>query len=131
MKTFTQRLLFLFLLLVVVAGAAHPRASEVTVRHFGLASSIPADKAEVHAVDQIRLTFTQEPAEGSLSVRLLNAAGEPVQTSAPVKDSEDAKSFTVKPSSAPAPGSYTVSWRGMGADGHVVRGDFSFTVMAH
>ena len=131
MKTFPQRLLLLSLLLVAVAGAAHPGGSKVTVRHFGLASSIPADKAEVHAVGQIRLTFTQEPADGSLSVRLLNAAGELVPTSAPVKDAQDAKSFTVEPSSAPAPGSYTVSWRGMGADGHVVRGDFSFSVMAH
>jgi methionine-rich copper-binding protein CopC len=129
-KTLPERILLLSLL-IVVAGAAHPRGSTATVRHFGLASSIPADKTEVHAVGQIRLVFTQEPAQGSLSVRLLDAAGEPVATSAPVKDAQDAKSFTVKPSSAPAPGSYTVSWRGMGADGHVVRGDFSFSVMAH
>ena len=28
-------------------------------------------------------------------------------------------------------GTYTVSWRGMGADGHVVRDTFQFSVEAH
>lgn len=121
----------LLFLCVVVTGAAHPRDGATPARHFGLASSIPADKADVHAVDQIRLVFTQEPAAGSLSVRLVDASGALVPTSAPVKDAEDGKRFSVQPNATVVPGRYTVSWRGMGADGHVVRGDFSFTVMAH
>lgn len=128
-KTLPQALL----LLATVGLLAAPGLGVSATRplHFGLARSVPADKATVHQVPEIKLWFTEAPADGSVSIRLLDAGGEPVATTAPTRDAEDPKAFALRPSTAPAPGSYTVSWRGMGADGHVVRGGFGFTVAAH
>lgn len=110
---------------VCVAGAAAPSF------HFALAGSVPADKATVHEVTEVRLTFTQEPSEGTVAARLLDAAGEPVPGSDPAKDAQDGKTYAFAPAAPLKPGAYTVSWRGMGADGHVVRGSFSFDVQPH
>ncbi|GMV06885.1 MAG: hypothetical protein AMXMBFR53_31600 [Gemmatimonadota bacterium] len=99
--------------------------------HFGLARSVPAADATVHQVPEVRLWFSEAPADGSVSVRLLDAAGDLVDTSDPTRDAEDATVFVVRPRTPPGPGAYKVSWRGMGADGHVVRGDFAFSVAAH
>ena len=109
---------------VGVLGAAAPP-------HFDLAKSSPEADADVHMIDAVTLWFTEEPTEGSVSVRLIDAAGEPMEGFAAVVDEDDAKVYAVATPDGLAPGKYTVAWRGMGADGHVVRGDFSFTMMAH
>jgi methionine-rich copper-binding protein CopC len=53
-----------------------------------------------------------------------------VQTTEVTKDPESDAVFFVKPSAPLAPGRYTVSWRGVGDDGHAVTGDFGFSVSA-
>ena len=123
-----SRILLLGVLALAAAGSTP--ASGPTV-HFGLARSAPADKATVHALSEIRLWFSEAPAEGTVSVRLLDASGAPVPTADPVRDAADGKVVSVQVSQPPAPGQYRVAWRGMGADGHVVRGEFTFTVAAH
>ncbi|MDP2958245.1 MAG: copper resistance protein CopC [Longimicrobiales bacterium] len=123
---------FRLLLLGVLGVAAVGSTSDATrTVHFGLARSAPADKATVHDLSEIRLWFTEAPSEGTVSVRLLGASGAPVPTADPVRDPADGKVFSVQVSQPPAPGQYTVAWRGMGTDGHVVRGEFTFTVAAH
>lgn len=114
--------------LLILPGMARSQPGEL---HFGLARSVPSDKATVHQVSLVTLWFTEAPAEGSVSIRLLDGDGKAVAASDAARDPEDAKAFSIRPGSAPAPGSYTVSWRGMGADGHVVRGQLVFTVAAH
>jgi hypothetical protein len=99
--------------------------------HFGLARSAPADKATVHTLSEVRLWFTEAPSDGTVSIRVLGPADEPLHTADPVRDPEDSKSFSVQLHQAPAPGAYRVAWRGMGADGHVVKGEISFTVAHH
>ena len=111
-------------LLVGVLGAAAPP-------HFDLAKSSPEADAHVQMIDAVTLWFTEAPAEGSVSVRLIDASGEPMEGFAAVVNEDDAKVYAVATPDGLAPGNYTASWRGMGADGHVVRGDFSFMVMAH
>ena len=99
-------------------------------RHLALSKSAPAADAVVEAPDAIRLWFTQVPQEGATSVRLLDGAGEPVALGEPVADASDGRAFTAPVPGALAPGTYTVAWRTMAADGHVIRGDFAFTVRA-
>jgi len=99
--------------------------------HFGLARSAPADKSTVHALAEVRLWFTEAPQDGSVSIRVVGPDGALVPTADPVRDPEDATSFGVRLSGPAAAGAYTVSWRGMGSDGHVVRGELGFRVMAH
>ena len=113
-----------------LAAAGWTRAPDRAV-HFGLARSAPADKATVHALPEIRLWFTEAPMEGMISVRLLDAGGKPVPTADPVTDPSDGKIVSVRPMETPPAGAYTVSWRGMGADSHTVRGEFTFTLVAH
>lgn len=124
-----KRLVFLSLSLVLLTGAmVRPGASDVV--HFGLRSSSPAADATVSSVDEIRLTFTQVPQENSATVRLVNPGGELVETGELRSDANDATTVFVTVAAPLADGRYTVAWRGIGDDGHVVRGDFGFTVAA-
>lgn len=115
----------LLLAVVMATLAATP------VRHFGLARSAPEDRATVHALTEVRLWFTQAPSEGTVSIRVLGPTGEPVRATDAARDPEDAKVYHVQLQQPAAPGAYRVSWRGMGEDGHVVKGELSFTVAAH
>ena len=43
---------------------------------------------------------------------------------------EDAKHLTAPVAATLAPGGYTVEWRTLARDGHVVNGEFGFTIAA-
>lgn len=96
--------------------------------HFGLARSVPAADATVPAVDEVTLWFTQEPQENSMSIRLLDGAGQPVAGGRVRPNADDGKAFTLGLDDPLAGGTYRVGWRAIGQDGHVVRGDFAFAV---
>jgi methionine-rich copper-binding protein CopC len=113
------------------AVIADPDPGLGTEIHLALERSAPAAGAEVHMVHEIGLWFTQSPQENSVSVRLIDAGGSAVDTGEAARDQDDPKSFRMEIPGHLAPGEYTVAWRAMGDDGHVVRGDFAFTVMAH
>lgn len=112
-------------------AAAKAAPADTNALHFGLAKSAPADKSTVHALSEVRLWFTEAPQEGTVSIRLVGPDGALVPTADPARNPEDAKAFSVRLSGPAVAGAYTVSWRGMGIDGHVVRGELAFTVMAH
>jgi methionine-rich copper-binding protein CopC len=112
--------------LFVTVGAAAPLDSY----HFGLSKSTPAADAVVESPEAVRLWFTQVPQDNSVSIRLINAAGDALETGEPIPDAQDGKVVGIAISEALAAGRYTVSWRGIGDDGHVVRGDFGFSVTA-
>jgi methionine-rich copper-binding protein CopC len=121
------RLAFLALALsLATATAVFPAIAEGV--HFGLRSSTPAADATVASVDAIRLTFTQVPQENSATIRLVNAAGDLVETGAVQVAEDDPMTVSVAVDRPLANGRYTVAWRGMGDDGHVVRGEFGFTL---
>lgn len=128
MKTFRTALTLA--VLAVSASAAVPADEPLALLHFGLRSSTPAADAEVPAPEALHLVFTQVPQENSLSVRVIDAGGEAAETGEPTYDDEDRKVIHVSVDEALAAGAYTVAWRGIGDDGHVVRGDFAFTVTA-
>lgn len=106
-------------------GTARPAGDGL---HFALASSSPAAGATVEPPSELRLTFTEEPEDGTVSIRVLEAEDAGVHVHDPRQHEDDPTSFSVGFHGAFPAGTYTVSWRGMGADGHVVRDTFQFTV---
>lgn len=122
----TRRGVLVLALLGLVTGTACA-AIDHEALHFALSKSVPEKDATVAPPDELRLWFTQEPQENSISIRLM--AGEaPVETGPAEEDSDDGKVFSVAIENALAAGSYTIAWRGLGQDGHVVRGEIPFTV---
>ena len=114
------------LALLAFGVAAVPAAS----MHFALDRSVPEAGATVAPPSSVTLWFTQVPQDNSVSIRLVDARGGLVGSSDPVQNSGDGTRFDIRPSASLAPGAYTVAWRGIGQDGHTVRGDFAFTVAA-
>ena len=53
-----------------------------------------------------------------------------METGELVGDGDDGKVFSVSLDGHLTAGTYTVSWRGIGDDGHVARGDFEFAIAA-
>ena len=114
-------------LLGLVMGAACAAIDHETL-HFALSRSVPEEDASVASPDELRLWFTQEPQDNSLSIRLM-AGEEPVETGSPVQDPDDGRVFSVAIDNVLAAGDYTIAWRGLGQDGHVVRGEIPFTIV--
>ena len=110
--------------LLVGAMAAAPAL------HFKLDKSEPDNGSETVSPEAVKLWFSQEPQAKSTSIRLIDSAGEPVTTGDVVQDSENGKLQSIQVLTKLAPGAYTVAWRSMASDGHVVRDDFGFTVLA-
>lgn len=120
--------------LILAAGllsfvAATATATEATF-HFALSRSVPAADATVPSPSEVRLWFTQVAQPGSVAIRLINAGGDAVQAGDPAPDEDDGRVYHVDVTGKLPAGAYTVSWRGIGDDGHVVRGDFRFSVSA-
>ena len=113
--------------MLIIGGLA--AASPAEVQHFALSRSAPAAGASVETPSEIRLWFTEEPAEGTTQIRLVEAEDAGVHVMDAVQDEEDGQSFFIQLHGELSPGTYNVSWRGMGADGHVVRDTFEFTVV--
>ncbi len=115
-------------LLMAVAGAVP--VSSASDLHFALSKSAPEPDANVPAPAEIRLWFTEEPQDNSISIRLLDSRGDRVETGEVTQDREEPTVFSVSIDRMLSAGSYRVAWRGIGQDGHPVRGDFAFTVTA-
>ena len=107
------------------AGAVAGHAAEF---HFDLARSVPEAGATVSDLSEIRMWFTQVPQQGSLTARVVDAQGDLVDAPGVAQDTADGKIFHVPLADGLPEGAYTVRWRGIGQDGHVVRGDFGFRV---
>jgi methionine-rich copper-binding protein CopC len=116
--------------LSVAMIAAMVAATPADIPHFALSKSTPEADATGASPSEIRLWFTEEPAEGTTSIRLVEAEEAGVHVMDVEQDPNDARSFFVTIHGTLPAGVYTVSWRGMGDDGHVVRDTFAFTVAA-
>ena len=112
---------------MLALAAATPPSS---VPHFGLSSSSPEAGSTVEAPGEVRLPFTQEPQEGTVQIRIVEAEDAGVHVMDATQDAESPMVFSVALHGTLPPATYTVSWRGMGEDGHVVRDTFQFTVSA-
>ena len=126
-----KKILSITALAVVLVGSLSAATAADASLHFALSKSSPEADATVEAPSEIRLWFTQEPQEGTTSIRLVEAEEVDVHVMEITQDSDDPTSFFVQLHGALPPGTYTVAWRGMGQDGHVVRDSFEFTVSAN
>lgn len=118
---------------LIFAGSflASSAALEASGVHLALDRSIPEAGSEVRTVERIAVWFTQVPQENSVSLRLVDPSGQLVPTGDVARWSDDPAGFAVILPNPLKAGTYTVRWRAMGDDGHVVNGEFSFSVLAH
>ena len=96
--------------------------------HASLVKSVPAQRAVLYrAPAKIQLWFNErlEPRYSSFS--LLDAAGKPVETGRVEVAGDDPKSLTATINALP-PGRYSVKFRVLSSDGHVVQNQISFTI---
>lgn len=111
-------------LLIMVLLFVVPQAA---MAHSKLTEAVPAVNAVIEeSPASIELSFDTK-IEKLSTFKLFNEAGEQVEAEE-IKVSGDSLSGTV-----PLPlsnGKYTVNWTIIGADGHAVEGDYSFTVDA-
>lgn len=98
--------------------------------HLRLERAEPAADATVEAPREIRLWFSEQPGIRATSVRLSTEDQRALELGSPTLDGENPKLVRVAVVGELGPGVYSVSWRTTSADGHVVRGDFKFTVEA-
>jgi methionine-rich copper-binding protein CopC len=112
---------------LAVAGALFPAAAPA---HSLLVRSEPGRNATVtRAPERVRLWFGEriEPAYAKLSV--WSAAGKQVDAADAAVDSNDPTLLSVTTPNLGA-GRYTVRYRVVSVDGHVVESSFAFTVKA-
>ena len=101
-------------------------AVATAMAHLAATKTMPdADAVVAEPPSQIQVWFTQDPDPAVSQLVLEGPAGEVELGDTTVADE---KSLMAMVPSALAAGSYTVSWRTAGDDGHVRRGDFAFTV---
>ena len=127
-------LLFLLFLRGTSASAATVRSGSdaptmVTLPHLKLKRSFPsADTVLTSAPDAIRLWLSEPPSVAATRITVTAANGTALAMAKPTRtDAADAPlvaSFTTPP----AEGRYTVTWKTMSKDGHVVNGTFHFTI---
>jgi methionine-rich copper-binding protein CopC len=111
-------------LLPVVALLA--LASPVAFAHTELSSSLPADKAMLHAAPtDVTLRFS-EPVR--LTMLSIQKKGDAKRDLGPLPKETSAQ-FAAMPPTLDA-GDYVVTWRALSDDAHVMTGEFTFTVMA-
>lgn len=114
------------LVAVFVVSAASPVGRDSL--HLSLIKSAPAADSTVTVLDEVRLWFSEEPQEGATSIRLVDSSGELVETMDAKSGEDDSTIFHAALIAPATPGVYRVVWRTMAADGHVVNGDFSFSL---
>lgn len=117
------------LMMVCAFALLVPTSGEADL-HFALSKSAPADGEAVGSPAEVRLWFTEEPEHGTTSIRLIDSDGEALASGEVQTDAEDGRIVFIEFDDAIDVGAYAVAWRAMGSDGHVVRGDLSFSVVA-
>jgi methionine-rich copper-binding protein CopC len=113
-------LLTLSLAAPLSAAHAHPRLLKATPA---------ADSRSAEAPRQVALTFNESLDLALTRVTLLHN-GNAVRSDSLRLAADDDKTVVLSLGTALAPGRYTVRWQVTGDDGHPVRGEFSFEVLA-
>lgn len=114
-------LLLLALVLPFRSAAAHPR----------LVRAVPATESHVQTMPRaLSLTFNEDLTIALSRLTLLDPAGQPVALDTLRFASEDIKTLTAKILGTMPAGRYTVKWQAAGADGHPMRGQYTFVIDA-
>lgn len=100
--------------------------SATVLAHMKLAKALPAANAVVAAKPaKVQIWFTQAPDKAVSRVTLTGPSGQ-VKLGAPTVDADKSMSAAVEGTTPD--GSYKVAWQAAGDDGHVQKGEYSFTV---
>lgn len=111
----------LLLIVPVVAGA--------WTMHNHLVKASPAIDGTIKAPPtEVRLWFAEKPERGVSNIRVIAAADSAVVAVGSVKATDDSLSLAAPVSGAMTPGAYLVVYRTAGADGHAIRGRYTFTL---
>jgi copper transport protein len=92
-----------------------------------LATSPAASRIAPHSVDEVDLTFSEQVEPRFAAVSVTDAKGRQVAVGEPARSLADPRTLT-RPVERLRPGWYLVYWRVISADGHPVRGAFTFAV---
>lgn len=113
-------------LAAVIALSFAPSLRPVPLPHTGLKRSEPAkDSRLTQSPKRISLWFTAKPQLAFTRITLGGPSGDiPLDTVV----ADTAHSLHAHVPRALGPGSYTVRWQTASADGHPIRGEFSFTI---
>jgi copper resistance protein C len=110
----------------LAVAAAMVALSSIAFAHTHLKTSMPADKEVLAAApSKIMLHFS---APTRLTALTIKKDGDSAERKLGPLPKEAFAEFTVPLTPPPAPGKYTVTWRAMGSDNHVMSGDLHFTV---
>jgi methionine-rich copper-binding protein CopC len=118
------------LLLAGAALLATPRSASSSFHLRLLRSDPAADTTLTTAPAAIRLWFSEPPQVAVTTVLLTNSAGTTVATGKPTRAAAKDAPVSAPVQGTLTPGAYHVAWKTMSADGHAVRGEFSFTLKA-
>lgn len=96
--------------------------------HNHLVKSIPsAGDTLATSPKEVRLWFSEKPAIRFTSVTLLTADSTKIATIKAVATADSMAASAPVPTPL-APGTYLVTWRTAGTDGHAIRGTYRFTI---
>jgi hypothetical protein len=110
---------------------AFPVEAEASARHLTLDHAIPGpDSIASGAVAEVRLFFSEAPQMRATTVRVVDSGRSLMTSTPPSAFEEDQRQVYVELAEPLPPGAYVVMWRVMAQDGHVLRGDYSFRVIA-
>jgi len=113
-------------LLSLLCALAFPQA---VLAHPKLVSSSPTSNDTVSVVPtHLSATFNEKITPALSKLVLIGARADTIPLAAVVLADGDKNTLTAKITRALAPGRYVVKWQAAGADGHPVRGEFSFIV---
>ncbi len=113
-------------LAVLLALAVPLRMAEA---HTRLVRAVPAVGSDVAIVPrEVVLTFSEDVSIALCRIRLLDAKEQNVALDSVRASPGDARTVTAKILGQLPPGRYTVKWQAAGADGHPVRGEYSFVL---
>jgi methionine-rich copper-binding protein CopC len=112
---------------IITFGVALIGLTALVQAHTKLEKSEPAAGASVSAPKQIELWFNEKVDPAVSKIELTSAAGK--VTLGPTH-TMGGKTLMAGITGKIAAGTYTVAWQTAGDDGHVVKGDFTFTVKA-
>ena len=102
--------------------------STPVLAHAMLVKAEPARRAQLaQAPTQVRLFFNEEVEKDYAALSVLDASKAPVTETQPHIDANDPKAI-VLPLPELNPGKYTVKFRVLSVDGHVVDSSYDFTV---
>jgi len=96
--------------------------------HAHLVAATPPVGGVVPSVEEIRLTFSEGVEIPFSTIKLANAAGEPLSTPSATTDPQDGHILRLLLPKTLAAGTYKLSWSVVSVDTHRTSGSFSFSV---